>query len=295
MRIQETGTVGVSGSATLMLPSADLQIGVTNLDLRIGQPYVEQQAKVAITRGALNVNGHARYPGGDSGSPFATFEGDVSIADFACADEIQFKDLAHWKDLSIDGIKLAVQPDKVQVDQIKLSGFGANLILDTNRQPVILAVLPKKPAGQSSTNEAVVASTAPAKSVPDISVGAVVLENASVGFADQSIKPECTFTVEEFSGTIKDLSSKDKTTASVDMKGNVDAQSPFTVSGSVNPLASKLFADIAVTFTNTSLISFTPYSEKFAGRPLQKGKLSFAVHYLVDDKDPEIRERLSIN
>jgi len=41
---------------------------------------------------------------------------------------------------------------------------------------------------------------------------------------------------------------------------------------------------VSVSFTNTELTAFTPYCEKFGGRPLQKGKLSFAVHYLVNKK-----------
>ena len=84
---------------------------------------------------------------------------------------------------------------------------------------------------------------------------------------------------------MRELSSQLNTAATVDLKGNVDARSPFSVSGKINPLTGNLFADVTVTFTNTELTAFTPYMEKFAGRPLEKGKLSFAVHYLVNNKD----------
>src|SRR5690242_18996343 len=66
--------------------------------------------------------------------------------------------------------------------------------------------------------------------------------------------------------------------------GEVDARSPFSVTGKVNPLSTNLLVDIAVAFTNTELTPFSPYSGKFAGRPLEKGKLSFAVHYDIKDK-----------
>jgi len=71
---------------------------------------------------------------------------------------------------------------------------------------------------------------------------------------------------------IQGLSSQADTTAIVDFKGKVDDRSPFSVSGKINPLAKDIFADVTVTFTNTDLTSFTPYTEKFAGRPLQKGQ-----------------------
>ncbi len=118
-----------------------------------------------------------------------------------------------------------------------------------------------------------------------MSLGALVFEKGLLHFSDQSIEPHCSFVVEEFSGTIKGLSSRDQTTADVDLHGKVDARSPFSVTGKVNPLVENIFADVAVTFTNTELTAFTPYTEKFAGRPLEKGKLSFAVHYLVNNKD----------
>ena len=124
----------------------------------------------------------------------------------------------------------------------------------------------------------------PAKESPTSCCGALVFENASIHFADQSIEPHCTFDVQEFGGSIKGLSSQENTTAIVDLQGKVDSHSPFSVSGKVNPLASNLFVDVAVSFTNTELTAFTPYTEKFAGRPLQKGKLSFGVHYLIDKK-----------
>ena len=61
LRLQDTGLIGLNGSATLIPPWADVFVGVTNLDLRMVQPYLEQQVKLAVTRGALNVNGHAHY------------------------------------------------------------------------------------------------------------------------------------------------------------------------------------------------------------------------------------------
>jgi hypothetical protein len=61
----------------------------------------------------------------------------------------------------------------------------------------------------------------------------------------------------------------------------VNENAPFSVSGKVNPLAGELIVDIAVAVTNTDLTAFTPYMEKYAGYPLNKGKFSMAVHYDV--------------
>jgi uncharacterized protein involved in outer membrane biogenesis len=288
LRFQETGYIGVGGTATLLPPTADLQLGLTNLDLRSVQPYVQEQIKLAITSGGLNLHGRARYASPDANAPLISFAGDMAITNFATADDVLFKDFAKWDALNIDGINVQMQPDKLQIEQVKFTGLNTSLIVGPDHRANLQTILRDQIAAKSNAAGInVAAETVPAsqpKKMPEIALGALVFENASVHFADQSIEPHCTFDVEEFDGSIKGLSSKDDTTAIVDMNGKVGARSPFIVSGKINPLSSNIFADVTVTFTNTELTAFTPYTEKFAGRPLQKGKVSFAIHYLVDKK-----------
>ncbi len=124
LRFQATGTVGVEGSATLMPPAASLNVTVSNLDLRAVQPYVSEQARLVISSGALNVKGKASY----AVSPLISFTGDVAINKFATTDEVLFKDFAKWDALNVDGINLTMQPDKLQVEQVKFTGLDTSAI-----------------------------------------------------------------------------------------------------------------------------------------------------------------------
>ncbi len=274
LRLQETGTIALTGTTTLLPPSADLQVAITNLDLRAIQPYVEEQIKLAITSGALELNGHARYAAPEPGAPLISFTGDLAVTKFGTADDVLFKDFAKWESLKVDGIKFQMQPDKVAVDQVKFTGLNTSVIVGPDKR-INLETILRNQISAAKTN------TAP-KPKLDLTLGTLALENASLHFADESIEPHCSFDVQQFDGTIKGLSSQEQTTATVDFKGKVDSHSPFGVSGRINPLVQDLFADLTVSFTNTELTAFTPYTEKFAGRPLSKGKLSFAVHYLID-------------
>src|SRR5882724_641268 len=290
LRFAQTGSIAVNGTATLIPPSADLEIALTNLDLRPIQPYVQEQLKLAITGGAVNLHGHARYAPPEPSAPLISFTGSVAVTNFDTTDDVLFKDFAKWDSLTVDGIKLEMQPDKLQVDQVKITGLSTSLVVGPDKRANLQTILRDKIGGTNAagTNAATttkVAETAPASALKkdiNVALGAFVLENASIHFSDQSLEPHCSFDVQEFGGTIQGLSSQADTTATVDMKGKVDDRSPFSVSGKINPLAKDIFADVTVTFTNTELTSFTPYTEKFAGRPLQKGKLSFNVHYLIE-------------
>ena len=299
-RVQQTGSVAVDGTATFIPPSADLHLALTNADLRAITPYVSEQVKLLITGGAVDVNGQLHALGNKPGEPMATFTGNMAINKFVTTDDILFKEFSKWDSLNVDGVKLAVQPDKLAIDQVKFTGLKGSILIGPDGRPTVLTIMRKQLGATNSaaTNKTTTtaktakpAATSPTagaaaavKALPDIKLGALVLENASLHFGDESLEPHCDFDVQEFSGSIKGLSSRNPSNAIVDFKGKVDDRSPFSVKGEINPLGTNLFVNVTVNFTNTDLTAFTPYTEKFVGRPLQKGKFSMAVHYLVDGK-----------
>ena len=280
LRMQETGSTGVNGALTLIPPWADVLIGVTNLDLRMIQPYLDEQLKMSITRGALNIDGHARYSPAGQGAPLVAFAGNLSVRDFAVTDEVLFENLAKWDSLDITGIDAALQPDKFHVDQIKFVHADNSAIIGPDHRLNILTILPEKKAAPAQTN------TPPptTNTIPEITLGEFVFENASLHFADRSLEPNCTFDVQDASGSVKGISSLVQTPAAVDVKGKVDQFSTFSVTGTLNPMPDKLFVDVSVAFTNTGLTALSPYTEKYVGRPLEKGKLSLALHYDINQK-----------
>ena len=256
--------------------------------------------KLLITGGSVNLQGHVRFMGNKPGEPMANFTGDVAVNKFVTTDDVLFKEFLKWDSLTVDGIKLDVGPDKLAVDQVKFTGLQTSLVIGPDLRPNVQTILRNQlgtnnPPPATGTNKAKAtakpapattakARTAPAaalKNLPDIKLGALVLENASIHYADQSLEPHCSFDVQELSGSIKGLSSRNQSNAIVNFKGRVDERSPFSMTGTVNPLSTNLFADVTVNFTNTDLTAFTPYTEKYVGRPLQKGKFSMSVHYLV--------------
>jgi hypothetical protein len=119
------------------------------MDLRPLQPYVEEQAKLALGGGLFSVRGHAVYSS-EKGSPMAVFQGDLGLTNFSTTDLIQFKDFVKWDSVAVNGIQAAFQPNSLKVQEVKLSGLSTSIILQTNQQLNLLAVLPPKPAGASA-------------------------------------------------------------------------------------------------------------------------------------------------
>jgi hypothetical protein len=284
LRFAGTGTVAVNGSATLLPPSADLRLSLSNIDLRPIQPYVEEQARLAFAGGTLDLSGRARYASPDPGAPLASFTGDLAVSNFAAVDDVMFKDFVKWDALNVDGIELAVQPVSLKIGAVDFDHLATSIVLGSNRQPTFLTVMRTPPGATNSatrTTAPVTPATAPVR-LPPVAVGVVSLQDASLHFIDDFNEPHVRTDIQQMSGTVSNLSSSDQTVAVVDLRGQVDDRSPFSISGKMNPLATNHYMDIAVMFTNTELTPLSPYSEKYVGRPLSKGKLSFAVRTLID-------------
>lgn len=127
------------------------------------------------------------------------------------------------------------------------------------------------------------ASNAPAPAAAldfPVTLGSFVIDKASFHFSDLSIEPNCLFDVQEFDGSVKGLSSSPDARAAVDMRGKVDDVATFSIAGDVNPLSKDLLVNLAIDCKNVDLTPFTPYMEKFAGYPLQRGKLLVSLEPL---------------
>ena len=135
MRFQETGAIGLAGTLTLMPPSADMQVTVSNLDLRAVQPYVEEQVMLVLTGGALDVHGRARLARRlNRSAPKLSFTGDAGLSNFDTTDDVLFKDFAKWETLSVSGIKLAMQPDSLRGPSSS-PGSTASLVIGPDKRP----------------------------------------------------------------------------------------------------------------------------------------------------------------
>jgi len=274
MRLNGQGSLSLNGTLALTPLSGDLTVDLAGLELPPFAPYLPSQLKLAFSKGQLNVKGHAQYAMANDNLA-GSFAGDVSLKDFAASDAVHHRDLLKFDNLAISGIKASYPPVKLQIEEVALAGLNANLVIDTNGQMNLLAVVSNGPP------EAAPPSAPEQQRDAAATLGALVIDKASFHFADQSINPHATLDLQELSGTIKGLSTQPQGPASLDFKGYVDQFSPYSISGSVDPLAKELSLDLAVVFKNLDLTSMTSYMERYGGYPLNKGKLLLQLKYNV--------------
>ena len=138
--------------------------------------------------------------------------------------------------------------------------------------------------GKSSScaaTTAVSSSNASASSMP-MSIGTIRLVDGSANYADFWIKPNFAVGIQTLNGTIEGLSSDPSSRAKVKLEGKVDRYAPVTIEGEMNVLAATTYTDINMGFKGLELTTVTPYSGRFAGYKIDKGKLSVDLSYKID-------------
>jgi len=85
------------------------------------QPYVQEQLKLAITRRGESY-GHAKYASPNRPPRWSIFTGDLAVTNFDTTDDVCSRTSPSGFDVTVDGIHLDMQPDKLQGIRSKFIG-----------------------------------------------------------------------------------------------------------------------------------------------------------------------------
>jgi len=144
------------------------------------------------------------------------------------------------------------------------------------------------------TSTSAAASGPAAKPMP-MAIKKIVLHGGQANFADLSVTPNFATGIQKLEGSVLGLSSKANSRAKVDLHGSVDAFSPVAITGEVNVLSAALYTDLSLSFRNMELSTFNPYSGKFAGYNITKGKLTTELHYKVVGRKLDAQHHITID
>jgi outer membrane protein OmpA-like peptidoglycan-associated protein len=272
----ESGTAVLQGTVSPFARSADVQVQVTNLDLRAIQPYVEEIWNLEITGGVLSATGHVLYAATGRVAPLLQFTGQLGVAHFTSVDTEAREELLKMDSLALTGLDLRYLPHGLDVAAVNVVGLRGNMV-----------ILPDKSSNwKGMVNNAeqlqeLIVKLQLNKLFP-FQIGTVSFENCSFGFADRSIEPHVVSELQEVAGTITGLSSATTGTSRVDLNGKVDDHSTFTVTGRMNLLADDPKVDLTLSLKNGEMTPGSPYAAKFVGYPIHQGQLSLMAHYTLN-------------
>jgi hypothetical protein len=330
-RVNDTGTLKVGGTVTAQPLSADIALKLDAIELKAAQPYIAQRTSMTLLEGRLSADAKIRY---GAAKPALQFTGNVSVAALHTVDNALHDPFIDWDRLDVTGVTFQHGPDRLDIDQVTARKLYARVIIEPDRtlnvtrvmagpgatvvapavpggEPVAqtappappepVAPAPKPAAGKSAAGKsrlAKVAASAPAPAAAPMmpmAVKKILLHAGAANFADLSLQPNFATGIQSIEGTVTGLSSKPNSRAKVDIHGAVDQFSPVAITGEVNVLSAALYTDLALSFRNMELSTFNPYSGKFAGYSIAKGKLTTELHYKVEGRKLDAQHHIIVD
>ena len=313
--LNKKGTLGVSGNVTATPLKVDVKVNANRLDAAAFEPYFGSKLNATIASALLNASGDLTLS--QAKALKAAYRGDVAIVEVRMLDKATSDPFAGWGSLALTNLKADYDEHGTVVDagRVTFTKFYGRVLLDaqgklnlkdvvahesgaaqsltrdkSGHEPVPLtpqaASAPEvasAPVPASSAAPATVTAATPPQSPVKLHFGQLVLQQGRVTYTDNFIRPNFTANLVGIQGTVGAFGTQSTTSAPVDIAAKLAANGPLSIRGTVNPLIAKPALDLTASAHDIELTNLTPYSAKYAGYPITKGKLNVDLHYKLDN------------
>lgn len=271
------GKILAEGEVNLAPISAKLKVQTKDIDLRVAQSYINPFIRLELRSGMLGSDLAVDLK---STEPLAfSVTGRAQVDQLHTLDTLKTRDFLKWQQVVVEGLNYQ-HGDSLSIDKINLQQPYVRFMINDDRTTNINDLLIPQPADSGSKTAA--AKPAASKDKPmGIHIGSIAINDGSANFADFSLTPNFATAIQQLNGQIGTIDSRQVKPAAVDIKGKVDRYAPVTIKGSVTPFDPMAALDIATSFKRVELTTLTPYSGKFAGYRIRKGRLNLDLHYQI--------------
>ena len=281
IKIETGGSVTAAGTLDPSGPMVESRIDVAAVVLTPLQPYIDSVAKLDMHSGELSSQGSLRYGMKDLGANLA-YDGQLNLAKLRLTESGSKDTLLGWQTLTTDQFKLRLEPNRIEVKEIKLDRPIGQLIIAEDKSVNLVKVFKTEPQAAGSPAGKGPPKAAGGKAFP-ISIQKLRIDKGILDFADLSLTPQFGTKIDELGGVVTGMSSTPDSRSQVQLEGNVDEYGLAKIGGEINVFDPIMFTSIDMIFQNVEMTSLTPYSGKFAGRKIDSGKLSLNLQYKIDN------------
>jgi uncharacterized protein involved in outer membrane biogenesis/outer membrane protein OmpA-like peptidoglycan-associated protein len=205
-------------------------------------------------------------------------QGNLSLENVRALNRSDGEPLLETQSLSLRGLELKVdagEMKRLKIAETALSDFFARVAIDAEGHLNLQKLIKSEPstASQSAAKPAV------------IELGPIGVVKGRVLFSDHFIRPNYSADITELAGSLGALSNQaaagESALADLSLRGRVAGSGSLEVSGRINPLTRPVALDVRGQVRDLELPQLSPYSSKYAGYGIDRGKLSAEVNYRI--------------
>lgn len=266
------GKLQAAGQVQLNPTTAQLKVTTQHIDLRLAQAYLSPFIRLELRSGLLGSDLEVQLK---STEPLAlSVSGNARVDQLHTLDTLRERDFVRWKQVRVNGLDYR-HGDSLAIERIELDQPYARFVINENLTTNVSELMVPQPAAPNETK-------GDAGKPLAIRIGGVAINDGSANFADFSLTPSFATAIQQMNGRIGVLDNQKPQAASVDIQGKVDRYAPMSIKGKLTPFDPLNSLDIATSFKNVELTTITPYSGKFAGYRIRKGRLNLDLHYRIE-------------
>lgn len=280
------GQLKLLGRLNLSSASLEARLDMNGVNLKPFQSYWDEMTGFEVLSGQVTAQGDINL---QSGENRGSFSGDLEITRFKTIDKMEKKEFAGWDSLRLAGILLDTAPRRASIRTLTFRKPHARVVIDQAGSLNLVRQLLREEPGKASA----VPVNPQAPSPWAITIGSLHIVDGSMNFSDLTLEPRFTSEIQSLNGNISGLSSQAR--AEVNITGHFNNGAPVRISGQLNPFDRDNFTDITMTFKAVNLTTLSPYSSKFAGYRIEKGKLDLDLHYQVSRRKLKAENRMVLN
>ncbi|MFA5618496.1 MAG: DUF748 domain-containing protein, partial [Syntrophorhabdaceae bacterium] len=274
------------------------RVDLKGIDIRPFEPYFTDKVRISVLSGAARIDGDLTLKEEKKGLR-VEYKGTASVTNLASVDKETTESLLKFKSLHVRSLDLGLNPTAVVARGVSLTDFNANIEVREDKTVNLQRIMVEDTSDakeKEKTGSPTEKKGPPAKNeeIP-IKIDAVTLQGGTIRFRDDSVRPAFATRLDHIGGRISGLSSKANSTADVELRATLNNSSPLEITGKINPLSKDLYVDLKASFKDMDLTPTTPYSAKYAGYTVDKGKFSFDVQYLIENKKLDSKNTIFID
>ncbi|MDR3440505.1 DUF748 domain-containing protein [Telmatospirillum sp.] len=303
------GLIKAQGRVSI-LPAVQMDAKLTASDLRIAavQAYLHDVARLAIDDGRFDCEADVKIEDPEG----LSIAGHGEVRALTLRDEVENTPVLSWDRLGVDRYEYRQAGNELQISQVTIGHpylrFRVAANQSTNFDHIMIAQNKSSPRGRQalvqstlSTSGAEIATMPPMK----VSVGKIVIAKGAADYGDTSLPLPFAAHISDLQGEVAALASAVTSPTRVTLRGQVGDFGQVKIDGRLTPFDPGKSTKINVLFRNVEFPELSPYTVKFAGRRIARGRLDVDLQYAIDERklnganrvvirDMELGEKLDV-
>jgi hypothetical protein len=266
------------GKVVPAVPSADVNFKLTDLAMKLIQPFLTAKTTLILADGKLSTQGRVLYS--DKGP---NVKGEFAVRDLRVMEPGAKEPLLAWRTFGTRDLTLTQK--ELNLGELRLNGLDTRLQIDKDKninfKKVMKSSSEEKPAEQVPAPDAKPAGAVPPAPTFIVNIDRLRFYKGEMDFADQSLILPFGTRIHDLKGSIAGLSNRPGAVGQIELDGAVDEYGMARTVGHVELGNPTNGLDMRVQFRNVEMTNLTPYTATFAGRKIDSGKLSLDLQYKI--------------